>query len=922
MRKFLFAIFIFSSYWSQSQTITGVVREKGTGLPLPYANVFINNSTFGAATNEKGEFEIKGEIPEEFELVASFVGYKTSSILIQRKGKQLYYQAFDLEFLEDQLSEVELKAKRDRSWERNLKLFTDVFLAVPDDPYGRDIELLNPWVLEFEKVKPEKGFNYTQATADLPLKIVNKAMGYQIDFYLQDFRMLRNASRFFGQAYYQELEPEDPETDSLWKVNKELNYKNSVRHLALSLLLRNPQSQGFELYLVKPETGFRARTNNFSVEVGESIIPLEIDSLYSKPLGNGSYRIFLPGKIEVHHLNKPWRNDYYSEIYHAISWLIAPSGYFDVDRNGTLIHPAQLVLSGYIGRQRLARSLPLDFVPDESFADFKEELEALQSRYLKLDKMREKPWLTLNKPFYYPGETLWLGGKMLYQNPPLQDSLSRIIYIDLLNSKLETIRQDRFPIVDGRISGGIELSDTLSKGDYLLRAYTRWGLNFLEKDIIQLPFPILSTNELLENSELEEEVLFGDILIKSNSSLQDSINYQLLDLELSFLDAFENPVEAQVILSATEGSIPVELDSKYRLENAMDWLDDNLPETFDSQLPNSIDYGISVYGRFFPFKKKGPLAEKITLVLGDLEDYGRVNSDSSGRFWATGLNFQDSSQIAIAALDEKLKPLGRIELIPFQSPIFRGSFPKQKYSTQRVPEEQESFLDISGDYIQLDEFIKEGEINLEPSAERNYGYGEPNQEVGPNDLESKTMAEILGLLRFNINTLKFRNYTFGETTGSPLLIIDGRQFSFLEPQAFREILLGFEPSQLKSIKVYNDNISNVIFGLAGYAGVIMIETKNGYRREAESEQKFNPESFQIFPIKGFSTFPEFPTSPPQDQYLSKKATIYWDPLAETEEGSLKIKIPVPYGIKKINLRVEGVTEDGEAFYRVLGFDIK
>ncbi|HSF54886.1 MAG TPA: carboxypeptidase-like regulatory domain-containing protein, partial [Algoriphagus sp.] len=131
MRKILFVVFFFLTHLAVSQTITGVVKEKGSGLPLPSANVFINNSTIGAATDKDGRFRIEGKIPEDFELVASFVGYKTSSIAIKRNGKQVLSQVFELEFLEDNLTEVELKAKRDRSWERNFKMFKEVFLAVP-----------------------------------------------------------------------------------------------------------------------------------------------------------------------------------------------------------------------------------------------------------------------------------------------------------------------------------------------------------------------------------------------------------------------------------------------------------------------------------------------------------------------------------------------------------------------------------------------------------------------------------------------------------------------------------------------------------------------------------------------------------------------------------------------------------------------
>jgi hypothetical protein len=916
----LLFIFIFSLS-GQSQTITGTVKEKGSGLPLPFANVFVNNTTIGAATDVDGKFIITGTIPDQFELVASFVGYSTVSLTINRKGKQAITQNFELELLEDNLTEIELKAKRDKSWERNLKKFKEVFLAVPDDPYGNDIEILNPWVLDFSTVKPDNGFNYTQATAQLPLQLVNKALGYQIDFYLQDFRMLRNASRFFGQAFYKNLAAEDSLLESNWKEGKELNYLNSVRHLALSLLLKNSGSQGFEFYQANAGVPKEDRTNDFYYELKKSIIPVNRELIYTKPLGNGVYRIFLPERMEVHHLKKPWPNDYYTNIYHAISWIWAPSGYFDVDRKGTLLHPTQLVLSGFIGRQRMARSLPLDFVPDKSYDGLLEKLEVFQNRYISLNNLRETPWISLNKPFFYPGESLWLGGEMLYQNPAMQDTLSRVLYVDILNDQMKVLHHEAFPITKGKINGGLTLSDTLKKGDYLLRAYTRWGLNFGEMDIFQLPFPILNPNETLELREEIDEELFGDIAVEYDHSISDSVFYRVLDLELNFQDTYENSVDANFLFTALEESITDELDPKSRLENHLDWLDKSLSESFDSELPYMIEYGISVEGKFTPDKKRAALAAVITLVRGDLEDFGQVNSDSSGRFWASGLQFLDTAQIAIAAVDEKRRPYGKVELISFSPPLFKGSFPKASYRLKEISRESESMLDLSGDFIQLEEFVKEEVKVKETMAERNYGYGEPNQEVGPGDLENKTMSEILGLLRFNINTLKFRNYTWGDSTGSPLLIIDGASMPFMEKDAFRELLLSFEPSQLLSIKVYNNNISNVVFGMAGYAGVIMIETKNGFRTGPDSDRKFNSEGFQIFPIKGFSSYQEFPKNPPSDQYLRKKPTIYWEPDAQTSEGIYRTRVKVPYGVNKLRIRVEGITLDGEAFYKILKIEI-
>ena len=78
MRYFLAFFLVIGIHLSCfSQTITGTVKEKGSGLPLPFANVFVNNTTIGSATDADGRFRISGEFSTDIELVASFVGYIT-----------------------------------------------------------------------------------------------------------------------------------------------------------------------------------------------------------------------------------------------------------------------------------------------------------------------------------------------------------------------------------------------------------------------------------------------------------------------------------------------------------------------------------------------------------------------------------------------------------------------------------------------------------------------------------------------------------------------------------------------------------------------------------------------------------------------------------------------------------------------------
>jgi hypothetical protein len=905
MRAFILVIFCFAMTDLFAQTITGTVREKGSGLPMPFANVFISNTTLGSATNREGEFRIAGNMPQEIEVVASFVGYFTEVKKVSTRSKGVIQVDFELAINESNLTEIQLKARRDKSWEREYRRFKEVFLALNDDPFKSDVEILNPWVVDFEKIKVRDGSNYTMASAQEPLKIVNRALGYEIAYYLQDFRMAREGARFYGQAFYEEISA-DQEQKEAWEQSRDANYYSSIRHLNQSILLNIGDSKHFRIYHAIPDDTTRHRSNVFQKELNESILALPNDSILRRPLGDGTFRIFLPGRMEIHHLDKPWDRFFYVDIAHAISWIEAPQGYYDIDRKGILLNPTQLRLSGYLGRQRMARILPLDFEPISDFLVNEMEEDVVIDPSAKFDRLREKPWLTSSKSYYYPGETVWLGGQMLYQEPAWLDTLSRVLYLDLVSSD-SLVQSMVFPIQDGKISGGFTLSENLPVGDYALRAYTNWSRNFSDTDAFLMPLPILDPAYRPKRTHIDEEAVYGDVDVSAAFTISDSSSYRVMDLELSFWDEFQNPIETQFVLSMTDAEEVAVLSSS-TIDSALKWLDRPLPMDFLSTWTFPIEYGISIQGKFIPDNRRRPLSQSITLVRGDLEDYGQVQSDSLGIFWATGLYYKDIAQVAISAVDARSKPFGSIALIPNVRPDLPRSISKLIYQTE--PRDGGSqLLDTSEDYLLLDEFVKEGLKTGESTADRNYGYGTPTREMGGEELAKMVNWEQV-FARIN----PFRNYNYGETTGPPLIIMNGQKLPLADPS---EVLSNVSPAEVESVKMYTGTIGKSTFGMMGYAGVIMIETKKGVRMPSEPDRKFNPAGFKIFQIPGFSDFTEFPTNPPSDQYLRRKQTIYWNPHAESDKGVHTTRVKVPYGVKVIHVKLEGRTGDGDGVSKLL-----
>ncbi len=77
----LFTVFFIQIAYPQSYFINGSVKDAMSGEPLSYTNIRVGNTTQGTSSNKRGEFELK--LAEgKYELIASYIGYKSDTILV------------------------------------------------------------------------------------------------------------------------------------------------------------------------------------------------------------------------------------------------------------------------------------------------------------------------------------------------------------------------------------------------------------------------------------------------------------------------------------------------------------------------------------------------------------------------------------------------------------------------------------------------------------------------------------------------------------------------------------------------------------------------------------------------------------------------------------------------------------------------
>lgn len=90
----------------------------------------------------------------------------------------------------------------------------------------------------------------------------------------------------------------------------------------------------------------------------------------------------------------------------------------------------------------------------------------------------EKVYIHTDKPYYSVGDTIWLKAYVTV-DLHVPTSLSKIVYVELFNGQDSLMETLRLPLKNGVGQGRITLSQTgYKQGNYRMRAYTMWMLNF------------------------------------------------------------------------------------------------------------------------------------------------------------------------------------------------------------------------------------------------------------------------------------------------------------------------------------------------------------------------------------------------------------------------------------------------------------
>lgn len=119
------------------------------------------------------------------------------------------------------------------------------------------------------------------------------------------------------------------------------------------------------------------------------------------------------------------------------------------------------------------------------FTGFKVDETPLQKLLRHLAKItaaypQEKVHLHLDKPYYAIGEDLWIKAYVVTAEKNEPSELSKVVYVDLVDQDGKISKKVKLEVKEGLANGHISLVDSLSAGQYQLRAYTNYMRNYDE----------------------------------------------------------------------------------------------------------------------------------------------------------------------------------------------------------------------------------------------------------------------------------------------------------------------------------------------------------------------------------------------------------------------------------------------------------
>jgi hypothetical protein len=534
---------------NEAATLRGTIRDEA-GSPLANSLVFLNQGLATARTNSWGQYEISNLSPGAYPFVFTCEGKQTISEVVSLSAGQTV--TLDMQLL----TQPKLSMSR-KSLTKELQLIFINRLLENKNVVSRQFKLENP-----DAVKSYNIENKTIFLADTPLEVSNNELGFRWVVYMNQASIegasIKSPFKFDGWYRIDTLTASNEEERIRWIGKRRDLFDGTWNQFSSSIISSETAADGIKIYQ------HRARSNtreSFKIAKKNSLRLLSPDSLLL--INNGKVWLLNPNGTEIHFTRlKSKEKNFYKKYNRAIIRVVSDSGRIQISQCG-VFDPKSLHQEG--PRNYTLKRLPIDYQPRTLSLPSGEIKTYINKSNIDLSRnLLEKVYVQTDKPYYYPGDTIWMKGYLRYSSPEARDELSKVLYVDFLNGKGGLMYTRVVPIKNGQSVSDFVLASDLPKDSYTLRAYTSYTQNF--DDYFLRSIPVLSLDEVIAPTEkrnefIDENLQVAHLFNKSIYKISDTIK-----LQLQIKDGLQ-PSKAWISVAVTDQSSVGDIDGIQTIEH-------------------------------------------------------------------------------------------------------------------------------------------------------------------------------------------------------------------------------------------------------------------------------------------------------------------------------------------------------------------
>ncbi|RIW16286.1 hypothetical protein D0X99_07935 [Algoriphagus lacus] len=351
-------------------------------------------------------------------------------------------------------------------------------------------------------------------------------------------------------------------------------------------------------------------------------------------------------------------------------------------------------------------------------------------------------------------------------------------------------------------------------------------------------------------------------------------------------------------------------------------------DIFESKFPDQgffIEQGITIQGQISEQNstKKGLAGGKVSALIGEGVELISTEFGADGKFILADLDYQDSVTVTITAEDQRVKNFIDVSLTQ-PVPAFKslgGMFPESVFWPKGLAESaqarnlmqrmntEESITDLEGvtveaqtlqeEQIQSRKLFGEGDASIQPDEIPGMaGFSNVFQMI-----QGRVAGVRVNVSGFNVS-VQIRGAGSIQAGTDPLYLLDNVPVD-------AGVLFQVNPRDIQSIEVFKDPARTVMFGVQGANGVIAVYTKTGAGITYESVGGTLVTKYGGYQIPKEFYSPKYDELTPSNSITDQRATIYWNPLVQTDsEGKAIVEYYNSDIAKKQLIILEGMDAQG------------